>query len=127
MAPASMFAWSLNPSVAYLDLNLAASWKKQTTLPSLSAQAGIPYHVFGMRDGALAVTISWIRLAIARSLPLNSAIFASRIFSPSALFFSAFSSAARSFIAAFSSAENPVDFFSAIVRAPFVRSAAARY
>ena len=57
MAPSSRFAWSLNPKVAYLDLNLSALWKKQTTL-SPFAYAGIPYHVFGMRAGALALTIA---------------------------------------------------------------------
>ena len=34
MTPSSMFAASSKPSVAYLDLNLAALLKKQTTLPS---------------------------------------------------------------------------------------------
>jgi hypothetical protein len=34
MAPSSRFALSLKPSVAYLDLNFCALWKKQTTLPS---------------------------------------------------------------------------------------------
>jgi hypothetical protein len=56
MVPSSRFASSLKPSVAYLDLNLCALWKKQTTLPSL-AYAGIPYQVFGQRSGALALTI----------------------------------------------------------------------
>jgi hypothetical protein len=51
MAPLSRFASSLKPSVAYLDLNLSALWKKQTTLPSLLAYAGIPYQVFGARSG----------------------------------------------------------------------------
>jgi hypothetical protein len=37
MAPSSKSASSLKPSVAYLDLNLSALWKKQTTLPSLPA------------------------------------------------------------------------------------------
>src|SRR5918994_2073567 len=46
MAPSSRFALSLKPNVAYLALNFAALWKKQTTLPSL-AYAGIPYQVFG--------------------------------------------------------------------------------
>ena len=46
-------------------------------------------------------------LAIVRSDPFISAIFASRSSSPSALLFSAFNSLARSFIAAFSSAVNP--------------------
>ena len=36
MAPSSRFALSLKPSVAYLDLNFCALWKKQTTLPSLA-------------------------------------------------------------------------------------------
>ena len=27
MAPASIFAWSLKPNIAYLELNFAASWK----------------------------------------------------------------------------------------------------
>src|SRR5687768_10653209 len=58
MAPSSRFASSLKPSVAYLDLNLSAHWKKQTTLPSL-AYAGIPYQSFGERAGALALMIAW--------------------------------------------------------------------
>src|SRR5438105_617324 len=33
--PSSRFAASLKPNVAYLLLNFCASWKKQTTLPSL--------------------------------------------------------------------------------------------
>ena len=37
MAPSSRLAVSLKPNVAYLALNLAALWKKQTTLPSLVA------------------------------------------------------------------------------------------
>src|SRR3972149_1031627 len=48
MAPSSRLASSLKPNVAYLDLNLCALWKKQTTLPSV-AYAGIPYQVFGER------------------------------------------------------------------------------
>src|SRR3989304_4331378 len=109
MAPSSRFASSLKPNVAYLDWNFCALWKKQTTLPSL-AYAGIPYQVFGERDGALALMIAWSRLAMARSDPCISAIFASRAFSPSALFASAFSSWARSFIAARSSSVNPLAF-----------------
>jgi hypothetical protein len=35
MAPSSRFAESLNPNVAYRDLNLSALVSKQTTLPSL--------------------------------------------------------------------------------------------
>src|SRR6266513_1295390 len=55
--PSSRFALSLKPNVAYLALNLCALWKKQTTLPSL-AYAGIPYHVFGERPGALALMMA---------------------------------------------------------------------
>src|SRR5687767_259605 len=110
MAPLSRFAASLKPSVAYLDLNLCALWKKQTTLPSL-AYAGIPYQVFGERAGALAVMIAWSRLPRARSGSGISAIFASKALSPSAFSASAFSSWARSFIAARSSSVNPLDFF----------------
>ena len=36
ISPLSRFARSLKPSVAYLDLNFCALWKKQTTLPSLA-------------------------------------------------------------------------------------------
>src|SRR3712207_3387233 len=118
MAPSSRFASSLKPSVAYLELNFWALWKKQTTLPSL-AYAGIPYQVFGESSGALALTIAWSRSAMARSGPCISAIFASTALSPSALFFSprasAFCSLARSLIAARSSSVNPLDFFALIV------------
>ena len=122
MAPLSRFASSLKPNVAYLALNFAALWKKQTTLPSL-AYAGIPYQVFGERAGALVVTIAWIRLAMARSGPGISAIFASTALSPAALSLSARASAlsswARSFIAARSSSENPLDVLSLPVCPPF--------
>ena len=37
MFPSSSFASSLKPNVAYLDLNLSAGVKKQTTLPALLA------------------------------------------------------------------------------------------
>src|SRR3990172_515357 len=111
MAPSSSFAVSLKANVAYLVLNFAALWKKQTTLSSL-AYAGIPYQVFGARAGALALTIAWIRSAKARSDSRISAIFASTSLSPAALSpfarSSALSSLARSFIAAFSSAVNPL-------------------
>src|SRR5437870_13334699 len=66
MAPSSRYAVSLKPNVAYLVLNFCALWKKQTILPSL-AYAGIPYQVFGERTGALALMISWSRLAMVRS------------------------------------------------------------
>src|SRR5678815_1700609 len=46
MLPSSKLALSLKPNVAYLALNLAASWKKRTALPFLE-NAGIPYHVVG--------------------------------------------------------------------------------
>src|SRR5262249_22298423 len=57
IAPSSRFAVSLNPNVAYLVLNFAPLWKKQTTFPPL-AYAGIPYQVLGERPGALALTIA---------------------------------------------------------------------
>src|SRR6266540_2916177 len=114
-APSSRFAASLKPNVAYLVLNFAAGWKKQTTLPSL-AYAGIPYQSLGDRAGALALMITWSRSPMARSGSGIAAIFASTASSPSALSArgprraSAFSSWARSFIAARSSAVNPLDF-----------------
>src|SRR5947199_1292146 len=114
-APSSRFAASLKPRVAYLVLNFCAGWKKQTTSPSL-AYAGIPYHVFGERAGALALMIAWSRLAIARSGSCISAIFVSKALSPSA--FSArgprcadaFISWTYSFMAARSSSVNPLNF-----------------
>src|SRR2546422_6241577 len=114
MAPSSRFALSLKPSVAYLDLNFCALWKKQTTLPSL-AYAGIPYQVFGERAGALALMTAWSRSAMARSGPGISAIFARTSLSPSGLpargprRAAAFSSWARSLIAARSSSVNPLE------------------
>src|SRR3954454_24877480 len=66
MAPSSRFAACWKPNVAYRVLNLAALWKKQTTLPSL-AYAGIPYQSLGERAGALALMIAWTRSAKARS------------------------------------------------------------
>src|SRR6266702_2738800 len=80
MLPSSSLALSLKPSVAYLLLNLSAHLKKQTTLPSF-AYAGIPYQVLGDRAGALALTMAWIRFAIARSGSAISAIFASFLLS----------------------------------------------
>src|SRR4051812_13996503 len=106
MAPWSRLAASSKPNVAYLDLNFSALLKKQTTLPSL-VYAGIPYHVLAARPGAASFTIACSRSAIARSVPVISAIFASAALSPSALAASAFSSRARSLIAARSSALNP--------------------
>src|SRR5215831_7880895 len=117
MAPSSRLAASSKPNVAYLELNFAALLKKQTILPSF-AYAGIPYQVFGQRSGALALTIAWTRLAMARSFPFIAAIAASTSRSPSALFLlaraSAFSSWARAFIAARSSAVNPLDLPAAV-------------
>src|SRR5262249_46303624 len=115
MAPSSRFAASPKPSVAYLDLNFCALWKKQMTLPSLE-YAGIPYQVFGERAGALVFMIAWSRLAMPRSGSGISAIFASTSLSPSAWSargprrVSFFSSWTRSFIAARSSSVNPLDF-----------------
>ena len=43
MAPSSRFAVSLKPNVAYLDLNLCAGWRKQTTLAVLGVR-GHPYQ-----------------------------------------------------------------------------------
>src|SRR5574341_1323404 len=119
MAPSSRFATSLKPNVAYLVLNFDAAVKKQTTLPSLLAYAGIPYQVFGERAGALAVMIAWSRSAMARSGSGISAIFASTSLSPAALSaprrVAAFSSWARSFIALRSSSVNPSNFLSIAV------------
>src|SRR5262245_50486644 len=103
MLPASRLALGLNPTVAYLALNLAALWKKQMTLPSL-AYAGIPYQVLGERDGAFALTIAWNRSAIARSGSGISAILASTALSPSSPRACALRSWTSSFIAARSSA-----------------------
>ena len=60
IAPSSSFASCRKPNVAYLVLNFAALWKKQTTLPSL-AYAGIPYQSLDKRSGVLDLTIAWIR------------------------------------------------------------------
>src|ERR1700719_4668004 len=45
----------------------------------------MPYHVFGVRFGALAFTMAWIRSAMMRSGFAISAIFASTSLSPSTL------------------------------------------
>jgi alpha-beta hydrolase superfamily lysophospholipase len=112
MAPLSRFASSLKPNVAYLDLNFAALWKKQRTLPSL-AYAGIPYHVRGVSSGALALISAWSRSAMVRSDSGISAIFASTSLSAASFF----SSWARSRIAARSSALNRfAGFLSAICK-----------
>src|SRR4051812_16638068 len=58
MEPSSRLALSLKPNIAYLSLNFAASRKKQTTLPSLLAYAGIPYQVFGVSSGPAPLTIA---------------------------------------------------------------------
>src|ERR1700674_1097361 len=116
MAPSSIFALSLKPSVWYLTLNFPAFWKYQITLPSL-AYAGIPYHVFGVRVGAAAVISAWTFVAMARSGSCILAIAASSSVFPSALAASALSSRTRSRAAAFSSALNPLDTVSfALVR-----------
>src|SRR5205823_10327304 len=122
MWPASRFAWSLKPNVAYLVLNFRALWKKQTTLPSF-AYAGIPYQVLGERAGALTLMMAWSRAAIPRSCSGISAIFASTSLSPSALPArglrreAAFSSWARSLIATRSSSVNPLDAVPAVLLA----------
>src|SRR5512135_2021535 len=108
MAPSSRFARSLKPSVAYLALNFCAHWKKQTTLPSLLAYAGIPYHVFGERDGAFSLMIAWIRFAMERSGSCIAAIASSARRSSSSLFAAAFLSLRVSFMAAISSGDNPL-------------------
>src|SRR5438270_7617567 len=105
MLPSSRFALSLKPNVAYLVLNFAAVWKKQTTLSSL-AYAGIPYQSLGARPGALSLMIVCSRLAMARSGSCISAIFASTALSPSPL--PAFVSWTRSLIAPRSSSVNPL-------------------
>jgi hypothetical protein len=53
MVPSSRLAASWTPNVEYLKWYFCPLWKKQTTLPSLLAYAGIPYQVFGDRSGAL--------------------------------------------------------------------------
>src|SRR5215831_9592736 len=126
MVPSSRFAGSLKPSVAYLDLNFCAGWKKQMILPSL-AYAGIPYQVLGVRPGALALMMAWTRSPRARSASVISAIFASRSLSPSAWAArgprraAVFSSWACSFMAARSSAVNPADvlLFAVVLLADF--------
>ena len=111
----------MKPNVAYLALNLSAAWKKQTTLPSLFAYAGIPYQVFGSRDGALALTIAWNRSAITRSDFGISAIFSSTSRSPSALRAPRRASAFRSWTVSFkaassSSVRTPADVSVLVVR-----------
>src|SRR5688500_6996558 len=110
MSPSSRFARSLKPNVAYLDLNLSAGVNKQTTLPSLLAYAGIPYHVFGERDGAFDLMSSWSRLAMPRSDPDISAIFERTAFSSFSPRAAAFRSWTVSFSAARSSAVSPLPF-----------------
>src|SRR5713101_2306399 len=103
MLPSSRFALSLKPNVAYLVLNFAAAWKKQTTLSSL-AYAGIPYQSLGVRACVLSLMILWRRLAMVRSGSRISAIFARTALSPSPL--PAFISWTRSLIAPRSSSVN---------------------
>src|SRR3954462_10825864 len=71
----------------------------------------MPYQVLGARSGALAVTVTCTRSAIARSAGSNFAMLSSRACSPSAFFAplrpSARSSAARCFMAARSAALKP--------------------
>ena len=86
----------------------------------------MPYHVFGVRSGAFAVTVTCTRSASARSSGAIFAIASSTAWRPSAFLApflpSARSSAARSFIAARSSALKPSDsvsaFFAGILGLP---------
>src|SRR5438552_10812114 len=103
MLPSSRFALSLKPKFAYLVLNFAPDWKKQTTLSSL-AYACIPYQSLGARPAALSLMIVCSRLAMARSGSRISAIFASTALSPSPL--PAFISWTRFLIAPRSSSVN---------------------
>src|SRR5512135_881896 len=106
MEPSSRRAESLKPSVQYLALNFCPVWKKQITLPSSFAYAGIPYQVFGERVGALALIIAWMRFAMVRSGSVIAAIASSAAFSASSLLAFAFLSLRVSFMAAISSADN---------------------
>ena len=75
MLPSSRFASGWKPNVAYRTLNLLAAWKKQITFPSLLAYAGIPYHVFGVSSGALAMMIAQeFERAAARLVAENAAV-----------------------------------------------------
>src|SRR3954452_11947289 len=71
----------------------------------------MPYQVLGARSGALAVTVTWTRSAIARSAGSIFAMLSSRACSPSAFFApllpSARNSSARCFMAARSAAGEP--------------------
>ncbi len=58
ITPSSRWAASMKANDAYRVLNFVAAWKKQTTLPSAFAYAGMPYQSFGVSDGALARTIA---------------------------------------------------------------------
>ena len=71
----------------------------------------MPYHVLGVRSGALAMTMAWIRSAITRSGSCISEIFSSTSRSPSALLARGgrLISLTRSFAAAFSSSVNVPD------------------
>src|SRR5919109_4486563 len=75
----------------------------------------MPYQVFGARAGALALTMAWTRLAMARSDGGISAIAASTAFSSFAPRASAFSSRAYAFAAARSSAVHPLDVLPVVV------------
>ena len=114
MAPSSRFASSLKPSVAYLDLNFCAPWKKQTTLPSL-AYAGIPYQSLrredwraGFDDRMEPLAHGAIRFRHLGDLREHGAL-PVRLVRARPRRASAFSSWARSFIATRSSSVNPVD------------------
>ncbi len=105
MLPWSRFAASWKPNVEYLALNFYPLWKKQMTLPSLPAYAGIPYQVLGVSSGTLALISACSRLAVEQSVLSISAILASTADSPTT-FFHTLNSLLRSFMAASSSSEN---------------------
>src|SRR2546430_4383094 len=120
MSPSSRFAAGTKPKVAYLALNFSAAWKKQMILPSF-AYAGIPYHVFGERFGALALMMAWSRLAMTRSDSDISAIFARTSLSPFASPERArLRSSTVSFIAARSSSVSRLDALPLVLLAGFL-------
>ena len=51
MVPSSRFAAPSKPNVAYRDLNFAASWKKQMTLPSLGGSARADQYLGALSTG----------------------------------------------------------------------------
>ena len=84
MAPSSRFASSLKPNVAYLVFELLSALEEADDLALLGVR-GHPVPGLRERTGALALTMAWIRSAMARSGSGISAIFASTARSPAAL------------------------------------------